>query len=155
MNFSFRAFHEIQFQDHFMKYEILSWNNFILVSNIHCVRFSSIENTYTYNSDTAAGALFISSRRGVLKGFANFTGNHLCWGLFFYKVSSLQACINTKKRLLHRFFPVKFEKFWRALISKTIRAIAFVYWLLHHILIFTILYSTRFSFLQITSLLSN
>ena len=27
----------------------------------------------------------------------------------------------------------------------------FCYWLLHHILIFTILYSTRFSFLQITS----
>ena len=43
-NVSFRGFHEIQFQGHFMKHKILSWNAFILVSNIHCVRFSSIKN---------------------------------------------------------------------------------------------------------------
>ena len=43
-NFSFRGFHEIQFQGHFMKHEILSWNTFTLVSNIHCVCFSSIKN---------------------------------------------------------------------------------------------------------------
>ena len=42
-NFSFRAFHEIQFQGHFMKREILSWNTFTLVSNIHYVCFSSIK----------------------------------------------------------------------------------------------------------------
>ena len=42
-NFSFRAFHEIQFQGHFMKHEILSWNTFTLVSNIHSVCFSSIK----------------------------------------------------------------------------------------------------------------
>ena len=38
-NFSFRAFHEIQFQGHFMKYEILSWNTFTSVSNINRVMF--------------------------------------------------------------------------------------------------------------------
>ena len=43
-NFSSRGFHEIQFQCHFMKHKILSWNNFTLVSNIHCVCFSSIKN---------------------------------------------------------------------------------------------------------------
>ena len=42
-NFSFRGFHEIQFQGHFMKHEILSWITFTLVSNIHCVCFSSIK----------------------------------------------------------------------------------------------------------------
>ena len=31
----------------------------------------------------------------------------------FHKVASLQACNVTKNRLLHRCFPVKFEKFWR------------------------------------------
>ena len=42
-NFSFREFHEIQFQSHFMKHKILSWNTFTLVSNIHYVCFSSIK----------------------------------------------------------------------------------------------------------------
>ena len=41
--FSFKAFHQIQFQGHFIKHEILSWNTFILVSNIHCVCFSPIK----------------------------------------------------------------------------------------------------------------
>ena len=38
-NFSFRAFHEMQFQGHFMKYEILSWNTFTSLSKIHRVMF--------------------------------------------------------------------------------------------------------------------
>ena len=84
-----------------------------------------------------------NSPGGVLKIFANFTGKHLCW--------SLQACNVTKNRLLHKCFPVKFEKFWRTPILKNIWTTASVYWLLHHILIFTILYSTRFTFLQRTS----
>ena len=44
-----------------------------------------------------------------LENFANFTGKHVCWSLFFNKVSGLQAFI--KKRLEHRCFPVKFTKF--------------------------------------------
>ena len=32
-NFSFKTFHEIQFQGHFVKHEILSWNTLTLVSN--------------------------------------------------------------------------------------------------------------------------
>ena len=42
-NCSFRAFHEIQLQGHFMKHDTLSWNTFILVSKFHCVCFSSIK----------------------------------------------------------------------------------------------------------------
>ena len=42
-NFCFRAFHEIQFQGHFMKDEILSWNTFTLESKFHCVCFSSLK----------------------------------------------------------------------------------------------------------------
>ena len=39
-NFSFRVFNEINFQGHFMKYEILSWNTFTLVSKFYCVSHS-------------------------------------------------------------------------------------------------------------------
>ena len=45
---SLRAFHEIQFQEHFMKYEILSWNTFTLVSKFHCVWFSSLKKQRIY-----------------------------------------------------------------------------------------------------------
>ena len=41
-NFSFRAFHKIQFQGHFIKHELLSRNIFALVSKLQCVCFSSI-----------------------------------------------------------------------------------------------------------------
>ena len=30
-------------------------------------------------------------KKGVLKNFANFTGKHLCWSLFFNKVANPQA----------------------------------------------------------------
>ena len=30
-------------------------------------------------------------KKGVLKNFANFTGKHLCWSLFFNKVARPQA----------------------------------------------------------------
>ena len=73
----------------------------------------------------------------------------------FYKAASLQACNVTKKWLLHMCFSVKFEKFSRTPILKNIWTTVPVYWLLHHILIFTILYGIYFSFLQITSLLRN
>ena len=56
------------------------------------------------------------------------------------KPSGLQL---SKKWPLHRCIPVKIEKFWRTPILKNIWTTASVYWLLHHILIFTILYSTQ------------
>ena len=43
-NISFRAFHEIQFQEHFMKHEMFLWNNFTLIFKFHCILFSSIKN---------------------------------------------------------------------------------------------------------------
>ena len=52
-------------------------------------------------------------RIGVLKNFAMFTGKHLCWSLFFNKYAGLKACNFIKKRLQHKFFPVKFAKFLR------------------------------------------
>ena len=43
---------------------------------------------------------------GVLKKFANFTEKHLCW-------TCKLACNFIKKRLQHRYFPVKYVNFFR------------------------------------------
>ena len=45
-----------------------------------------------------------SIKKAVHKNFAIFTLEHLCWGLFFNKVASLQACNFFKKRLQQRYF---------------------------------------------------
>ena len=49
--------------------------------------------------------------KSVLKNFAKFTGKHLCWSLFFNVVAGLRLATLLKKRLQHRCFPVRFEKF--------------------------------------------
>ena len=53
-----------------------------------------------------------SVRKGVLRNFAKFTGEHLCQSPFFNKVVP-QLEILLKKRLCHRCFPVIFAKFLR------------------------------------------
>ena len=78
-------------------------------------------------------------KKDVLKNFANFTGKHLCWSLFwqnthwmwsvekvflkFFQISQENTCVGVslikfvknfiKKRLQHRCFPVKFAKFFK------------------------------------------
>ena len=42
------------------------------------------------------------------------------WWSLFNKVANIQACNFIKKRLQHRHFPVKFEKFLRTPVSKNI-----------------------------------
>ena len=49
-----------------------------------------------------------------------FIGKHLCWILFFNKVTGLQVCNVTKKKLQHRCFPVNIVKFSRTSILKNI-----------------------------------
>ena len=62
-----------------------------------------------------------AATRSVLKSFANFTYSKTpVLESPFYKVASLQVCNVIKKRLLHRCFPVKFEKFLRTPILKNI-----------------------------------
>ena len=62
-------------------------------------------------------------KKGVLRNFAKFTGNHLCQRLFFNKVAGLRLIFDEvaglrpatllKKSLWHRYFPVNFAKFLR------------------------------------------
>ena len=49
---------------------------------------------------------------GVLKNFAIFTGDNLCWNLFFNKVPGQNACILMKKETpQRRCFPMNIVRF--------------------------------------------
>ena len=55
-------------------------------------------------------------KKGVLKNFANFTGKHPCWSLFFNEVAGLHQASFFKKdssAFQHKCFPVKFAKLLR------------------------------------------
>ena len=52
-------------------------------------------------------------RKGALRNFAKLTGKNLCQSLFFNKVAGLKPETLLKRRLWHRYFPVKFTKFLR------------------------------------------
>ena len=52
-------------------------------------------------------------KKGVLRKFAKFTGQHLCQSLFFNKFAGLRPATLLKKRPWHRWFPVNFVKFLR------------------------------------------
>ena len=84
----------------------------------NCFRFASAPWEY-WNLSTYLLTLFnfklhivrsshrsYSIKRVVLRNFAVFTGKHLCWNLFFNKVTSLQACNFIKKRPQRSLFPV-------------------------------------------------
>ena len=57
---------------------------------IHWLLYNDYLNTYTYNSDTAVWVEFKAAAGGVLNIFANFTGKHLCWSLFFTKLQAFR-----------------------------------------------------------------
>ena len=78
-----------------MKHEILSWNTFTLVSNIHCVCFSSIKK-------------LCFQRKISCKKFKN-AKTYLNEIMF----ENQKACNFVKKRPQYRCFPVKFAKFLR------------------------------------------
>ena len=94
----------------------------------------------------------IAPTGGVLKNFAIFTGKHVCWSVFFTKLQAFRIATLLKRDPCTGVFPWNLRNseehlFWKQLND----CFCVVYWLLHHILIFTILYSTGFTFLQITS----
>ena len=59
-----------------------------------------------------------SVKKSVPKNFVDFTRKNLQWSLFLIKLQA-QRCVTVfKKRLYHRFFPVKFAKFVRTPVLK-------------------------------------
>ena len=65
-------------------------------------------------------------KKGVLKNFAKFTGNHLCQSLFFNKVAGLRPVTLLRMNLWHRCFPVNFEKFLRTPFWRNTSGILFL-----------------------------
>ena len=65
-------------------------------------------------------------KKGALSNFSKFTRKHLCQTLFVNNVARPATLL--KKRLLHRCFPVNFEKFIR-----TPFFIEHLWWLLLHV----------------------
>ena len=55
-----------------------------------------------------------STRKGVLRNFAKFTGKELCQGLVFNKATGLRPATLLKEKLWRKCFPVNFAKFLRA-----------------------------------------
>ena len=52
-------------------------------------------------------------KTGVLKSFAIFTEQNLCWSLFLIKFQHCRPAFSFKKRLQHRYFSVNIAKFLR------------------------------------------
>ena len=77
------------------------------------------QNFFLYKKLTKINLLYRSShqrcslKKVFFKNFTKFTGKHLCWSLFFNKVSGLRPAILLKKKLQQRCFPVNFVKFLR------------------------------------------
>ena len=71
-----------------------------------------------YNFRSSCSQMFF--KLCVIKNFANFTGNYLCWSLILEIFIDLHTCNFIKRTLQHRCFSMKSEKFLRALILKNI-----------------------------------
>ena len=61
--------------------------------------------------EAAAGG--VPSKNLFINFLAKFTGKHLCWSLFFDKVTGLMPATFSKKRLRHRCISVNFASFLR------------------------------------------
>ena len=84
-------------------YRTLITSYFRPVNMAKLLRTSFLQNT------SRSSHLQMFFKMGVLKSFANFTGKHLLESLF-KKKNLLEL---HKKRLRHKFFPMKFVKFLR------------------------------------------
>ena len=65
---------------------------------------------------------------GTLKNFTNFAGKINVLESLFKKASGSQACKFIKKRLQHRYFPVKLAKFSRTLFLQNTSRGSFLKW---------------------------
>ena len=84
------------------------------------------------------------------KNFASFTGKYLCWSLFFTKLQAFRPATLLKRDSYTGVFLWNLRNSEEHLFRKTSERLLLCidYFIIY---IFTILYSIRFSFLQITS----
>ena len=86
---------------------------------------------------------------GVLKYFANFTRKQLCRSLFLTKLQTFRPAMLLKKTPTRVLSCEIWEILKSSYFEEHLWMIASVYRLIHHILIYTIYYYTRLSFIQI------
>ena len=108
INIKTRHFHSsVDHQEHFFHWTRI--NSYFRPVNI--AKF--LRTAFLYTSRSSRLQMFF--KIGVLKSFANFTGKHLCWRIFFKKTFRHKVCNFIKKKLQHGCFPVRFTKFLKAL----------------------------------------
>ena len=98
-----------------------TWNKFSAISNFSefsiCLFFIFQKFFFSIlkyrKSHSQNGHRRCCIKKAVLKNFAIFRGKHLCWSLYFNKVSGLRPATSLKKRLRHRCFPANIAKFLR------------------------------------------
>ena len=79
----------------FAHYKELRW----CICSIYLFKILSVQTNLATCYRSSRSQVFFKT--GILKNFVNFTGKHLC------------------RRLRHRCFPLKFEKYLRTIISQT------------------------------------
>ena len=110
-NFSFEVFREIQFQKHFMKHEILSWNTLTLVSKFHCASFSSmkkcvyIEKIYAGSGNLIALIVINNISYYKSKTNKNSKRSQRIWNKAWSKnMNEKSAWVNIFSELLLRYY---------------------------------------------------
>ena len=66
-----------------------------------------------FRTDLRSSRPEVFCKKDVFRNFTKFKGKHLCWSLFFNKVTALRRATLLKKRLWHRCLTVNFVKFLR------------------------------------------
>ena len=94
--------------------KLLNVNFNLLDGNEKNILSSSAQTSKYCKTRSRSSHQRCSMKKGVLKNFTKFTGNHLCQSLFLNKVAGLRPATLLKKKLWHRCFPVNFLKFLSA-----------------------------------------
>ena len=107
INIKIRHFHSsINHQEHLFHRTLIT-RYFRPVNIAKFLRTALLQNT------TRSSRFQMFFKVSVLKSFANFTGKHLCWGLFLKNLQAEGLQLFIEKSLQHKCFPLKFVKFLR------------------------------------------
>ena len=110
---------------------ILHWLLWLLI-HLTLLTFTILTQSPEQNSEAAAG--------GVLKDFANFTGKHLCWSLFFTNLQAFRSTLLLKRYSYTYVFLWNLRNSYEHLFERTIE------WLLlcinHFIISWFLLFTT-------------
>ena len=87
---------------------------FVLITKAISFKF------YILGKKTEPATGGILQEKATFKNFEKFTGNHLCWNIFFNEVEGLKFATLLKKRLQNWCFPESFAKLLRITTLKNL-----------------------------------